>query len=52
MTPQQRIRAAQESRKRANSQPGLPARLRQELRRTASNLVKLNMIEAKRKKPD
>lgn len=47
MTPQQRIRFAQDLR-RANRQPGVPLVLRLGLRRTAHNLVKLNLIEAKR----
>jgi hypothetical protein len=48
MSPQERIRAAQDLRKRANSQPGLPQKLRQEARRAAHSLVKLNALEAKR----
>ncbi len=52
MTPQERIRKAQELRRRANSQPGLPMKLRKELRRVAINLVACNMLEAKRPKPD
>lgn len=49
MTPQERIRNAQASLRRAKSQPGLPSHLRAELRRTARNLVQLNLIEAKRR---
>ena len=47
LTPRQRIRLAQELRRRANSQPNLKVRQRNELRRHASNLVKLNSLEAK-----
>jgi len=44
LTPQQRMRAAQQLRRRAASQPGLKVKQRKEFRRTASNLVKLNAI--------
>jgi len=48
MTPQERIRAAKSLFKRANDKPGLTQAQRKELRRVASNLVALNMIEPKR----
>jgi hypothetical protein len=48
MTPQHRIRAAQELLRRAKKQPGLPPTMRAELRRVAVNLVACNMLEAKR----
>lgn len=46
LTPQERIRLAQRLLKRANSEEGLSARKRADLRRQASNLVKVNAIEA------
>ena len=51
MTPQERIRMAQFLRKAANN-PRLPGALKAKARLAASNLVKLNMIEATRKKPN
>lgn len=48
MSPQERFRAAQDLRRRALTQPGLPLELRKELRRVARNLVLCNMLEAKR----
>lgn len=48
MSPQERFRAAQDLRRRALTQPGLPLELRKELRRVAMNLVLCNMLEAKR----
>jgi hypothetical protein len=50
MTPQQRVRAAQDLRKRANSEPGLKIKQRQNLRRIAHNLMAINAYEAKQKK--
>ena len=46
LSPQQRIQLAQRLRQRANTEPKLSARKRQDLRRKASNLVKVNAIEA------
>ena len=46
MTPQERIRAAQELRRRAIDQPGLSQRQRQNARRVAHNLVMLNSLQA------
>ena len=51
MTPQERIQAAQRLRKRANGEPGLKIAKLQDLRRIASNLMALNLWEAKQKKP-
>jgi hypothetical protein len=50
LTPQQRIRLAQDLRRRANGQPGLTAKQRQELRRHAFNLMQLNLVQAKLQK--
>lgn len=44
MTPQQRMRAAQQLRRRASSQPGLKVKQRKEFLRTALNLVRLSAI--------
>lgn len=52
MTPQERIRLAKKLYMRAKGQPGLSQAERKEARRLASNLMVLNMIEAKRKKSD
>jgi len=52
MTPQERIRSAKNLYRRANSQPGLTQSQRKEARRHASNLMAINLMEAKRKKPD
>ena len=49
MTPQERIRRAQELHRRAKYQPGLPMSLRAKLRRVANNLVRLNMMEASKR---
>jgi hypothetical protein len=46
LSPQQRIRLAQSLRRQAN-QPGVPVRKKLEKRRLASNLMALNLIEAR-----
>jgi hypothetical protein len=51
LTPQQRIRLAQSLRRQAN-QPGVPVKKKMEKRRHASNLMALNLAEAKLKKSD
>jgi hypothetical protein len=51
LTPQQRIRLAQSLRRQAN-QSGVPVKKKLEKRRHASNLMALNMYEAKQKKQD
>ena len=48
MTPQERMRLAQDARRLAISKPGLPPQLRARLRRAASNAVKSNALLAKR----
>jgi hypothetical protein len=48
MTPQERIRSAKNLIRRARSQSGLSPLQRAELFRVATNLVALNMSEAKR----
>lgn len=45
LNPKERIQLAQHLRQRANSEK-LPVRKKQDLRRKASNLVKLNSLEA------
>jgi len=52
LTPQERIRLAKDLNRRANGQPKLKLKQRQEARQHASNLMKLNLIEAKQKKSD
>lgn len=47
LTPQERMRLAKDLMRRANGQPGLKARERQNLRQHASNLLKLNEHQAK-----
>ncbi len=47
LTPQERVRLAKDLRRRANGQPGLTAKFRQRLRQHASNLMQINLIEAK-----
>jgi hypothetical protein len=46
LTPQQRIRLAQSLRRQANK-PGVPVREKLNKRRLASNLMQLNLIEAR-----
>jgi hypothetical protein len=46
LTPQQRIRLAQSLRRQAN-QPGVPVRKKLEKLRHMSNLMQLNLIEAR-----
>jgi hypothetical protein len=50
-SPQERVRVAQEARRRANTQPGLPQALRQNLRKAASMSVALNSLETAKGKP-
>ena len=50
MSPQDRVRMAQELRHRGISQPGLTQGQRKNARRVSSNLVKLNALEAKRQR--
>jgi len=50
LTPRQRILLAKELRRRANGQPKLKAKFRAKLRQNASNLMKINLIEAQEKK--
>ncbi len=49
MTPQQRMKVAQDLFKRSKHQEGLTPEQREEARRTAMNLIALNGIEARRK---
>jgi hypothetical protein len=47
LSPRQRVQLAKELLRRANGQPKLKARFRQTLRRHASNLMQVNLIEAR-----
>jgi hypothetical protein len=47
LTPEERIRLAQEARRLAD-RPGIPSKLKQGLRRSMYNLMQINMVEAKR----